>query len=462
MEKRLESDSMGQIEVPNNRLWGAQTERSIENFRVGREKLPMETIYAHALVKKACAIVNAEMDLLSNEKRDLIVDAAEKIYSGELDTHFPLSLWQTGSGTQTNMNVNEVISNYACQKVGGTLGSKKPIHPNDDANKSQSSNDTFPTSMHVSAVCAIQNHLLPNLQILHAALSDKAQQFFEIVKIGRTHLMDATPLTLGQEFSGFKTQVAHGIEAVQNALPHLLQLSLGGTAVGTGLNSPPNFGARVAEVLRELTGHPFVTSPNKFEALGTLDSIVELSGALKRIACSFMKIANDIRLLASGPRCGIGEIIIPSNEPGSSIMPGKVNPTQCESMTMVAAQVIGNDAAIAVGGMNGHLQLNVFRPMMIYTTLESIHLLADSAKNFTEKCLVGIEAHTETIERFLGNSLMLVTALNPVIGYDNAAKIAKKAFKEGITLKDAALALKLLTAEEFDKAIVPRKMVNID
>ena len=459
---RRETDSMGAIDVPNDRLWGAQTERSLENFPIGGQKIPIETIHAHALVKKACAIVNAELGLLSNEKRDLIVEATDKICSGELDDHFPLVVWQTGSGTQTNMNVNEVISNYAIKKVGGILGSKDPIHPNDDVNKSQSSNDTFPTSMHVSAVCAIRRHLMPKLQLFHKALSDKSEEFWEIVKIGRTHLMDATPLTLGQEFSGFKTQIERGMEAVENAISHLLELALGGTAVGTGLNAPPNFGTRVAEILSQLTGHPFVTARNKFEALGASDAIVEMSGALKRLACSFMKIANDIRLLSSGPRCGIGEIRIPSNGLSSSIMPGKFNPIQSESMTMVAARVIGNDMAIAVGGMSGQLQLNVFRPMMCYNLLQSIRLLGDSAENFTEKCVVDIAPNRERIEGNLKQSLMLVTALNPVIGYDNAAKIAKKAYKEGKTLKEAALELGLLSEEDFDRAIIPRKMVNID
>lgn len=460
MKMRKEKDSMGEVEVPEDRLYGAQTQRSFENFKIGEERMPLEVIEAFALLKKAAARANGDLGLLAQEKQELIEEACDVILSGELEDHFPLIVWQTGSGTQTNMNVNEVISNWAIRKVGGTLGSKDPIHPNDDVNKSQSSNDTFPTAMHIASVKAVRERLLPELSLFQKELENKAEAFKEIVKTGRTHLMDATPLTLGQEFSGYAAQIENGIEAVEKALIPLFALALGGTAVGTGINAPKGYAERAAEVIAEFTGEPFITAPNKFEALAANDAIVEMSGALKRLACSYMKIANDIRLLGSGPRCGIGELFLPANEPGSSIMPGKVNPTQCEAMTMVAAQVIGNDVAITIGGAGGQFELNVFRPVMIHNLLQSIRLLGDVARNFTEKCLVGITPNEERIQMHLNNSLMLATILNPVIGYDKAAQIVKKAFGEGKTLKEAALALGYLTAEEFDKIVDPSKMVG--
>jgi len=459
METRKESDSIGDIEVPADKLYGAQTQRSLENFQIGNEKMPAEVIAAFGFIKKSAAMVNEELGLLPNEKMELIVEAADQLIKGELSGHFPLVIWQTGSGTQSHMNVNEVISNWCIQKTGGELGSKTPIHPNDDVNKSQSSNDTFPTAMHIAAVSLVKESLLPRLQLFYDALEEKAKEFSKIVKTGRTHLMDATPLTLGQEFLGYAAQIKEGIRCVENALVPLYQLALGGTAVGTGINAPDGYSEKVAKTIAKLTGYPFVSAPNKFEALASNDAIVEMSGSLKRLACSYMKIANDIRLLASGPRCGIGELILPANEPGSSIMPGKVNPTQCEAMTMVAAQVMGNDTAIAVGGSMGQFELNVFKPVLIYNLLQSIHLLADMAKNFTEKCLVGIEPNKEQIEIHLNRSLMLATSLNTVIGYDKASQIVKKAYSEGKTLKEAALELKLLTEEEFDKIVDPSKMV---
>ncbi|GAB4188617.1 MAG: class II fumarate hydratase [Simkaniaceae bacterium] len=462
MDARMEEDTLGQIPVPADKLYGAQTERSRQNFPVGGQKIPIEVIHAFGYVKKAAAIVNSELGLLPQEKKDLIVEAAEAIIDGKLDDHFPLVVWQTGSGTQTNMNVNEVISNYCIRKVGGRLGSKDPIHPNDDVNRSQSSNDTFPTAMHIASALRIKNHLLPNLKLFLSGLEEKAKQFHDIIKIGRTHMMDATPLSLGQEFSGYASQIRHGITAVENAMDHLSEIALGGTAVGTGINADKRYPEKVAEVLSELTGHAFVSAPNKFEALGADDAIVEMSGALKMVACSMMKIANDIRLLASGPRCGIGELLLPANEPGSSIMPGKVNPTQCESMTMVASQVIGNDAAITVACSNGHLELNVFRPVMIFNLLTSINLIGDSVKNFYHKCLIDIEADKTRIEQNLSNSLMLATALTPQIGYEKAAKIVKKAYQENLSLKEAAKALNLLSEEEFDRLIDYRKMANLD
>lgn len=457
---REETDSLGTVQVPEDRYWGAQTERSRNNFPNAGEKIPIEVVHAQAIVKKASAIVNEELGLLPKEKKDLIVQAADKILTGELDDHFPLVVWQTGSGTHTNMNVNEVISNYAIELAGGKIGSKDPIHPNDDVNKSQSSNDTFPTAMHIAACLKIRTMLLPNLEIFLTGLKKKAQEFKDVVKIGRTHLMDATPVTLGQEFSGYASQIEHGIQAVKNALPHVSEIALGGTAVGTGLNSHPKYAKRVAEVISEITGVSFVSAPNKFEALSADDSMAEMSGAMKRLACSFMKIANDIAWLASGPRCGIGEIKIPANEPGSSIMPGKVNPTQCESLTMVATQVLGNDAAIGFACSQGNFQLNVFRPVIIYNLLQSIQLLGDSAVNFYEKCVKGIEPNLPRIKEHLNASLMLVTALNPVIGYDKAAQIAKKAYNEHKTLKEAALELGFLTEDEFDKVVDPTKMLG--
>lgn len=459
MKTRIESDSLGEIAVPADKYWGAQTERSRENFPIGTEKMPIELIHALALVKKAAALVNASLSLLPALKRDAIVAVCDEILDGKLDSHFDLVVWQTGSGTQTNMNLNEVISNRAIETLGGTMGSKEPIHPNDDVNKSQSSNDTFPTAMHVAAALQIEKNLLPSLRLLHTTLISKEKEFAKIVKIGRTHLMDATPLTLGQEFSGYASQIEHGIAAVQKALPPLYEIALGGTAVGTGINAPFGFGPKVAAEIAKLTGLPFVTAPNKFEALAANDAIIEISGALRRIACSVMKIGNDIRWLASGPRCGIGEIFLPANEPGSSIMPGKVNPTQTEALTMVAAQVLGNDATIAYAGSMGHFELNVFKPVMIYNLLQSIRLLGDACRTFSEKCLSGITPNLPRIEEHLENSLMLVTALNPVIGYDKAAQIAKKAFTEGSTLKKAALALGFLTEKQFDEIVDPKKMV---
>ena len=457
---RQEKDSLGTVEVPNDKYWGAQTERSKENFPIGGEKIPLEVIYALALIKKASAMVNAELGLLPQDKSSMIITAVNAILAGKLDNHFPLVVWQTGSGTQTNMNINEVISNFAIEKAGGKIGSKDPIHPNDHVNKSQSSNDTFPSAMHIAATLKVKKHLLPNLQLLLKGLEEKSRAFMEIVKVGRTHLMDATPLTLGQEFSGYASQIEHGIQATINALPHMEEIALGGTAVGTGLNTHPKYAVRVAEVISELTGETFTSAPNKFEALGADDAMVEMSGAMKRLACSFMKIANDIRWMASGPRSGIGELILPSNEPGSSIMPGKVNPTQCESMTQVAVQVMGNDAAIGFACSQGNFELNVYRPVMIYNLLQSIQLLADSAKSFYERCLKGIEPNREQIEIHLRRSLMLVTALNPVIGYDKAAEIAKKAYQENKTLKEVAVELGYLTAEKFDQVVDPLKMIN--
>jgi len=457
---RKETDSFGEVEVPSDKLYGAQTMRSFLNFQIGTETMPLEVVHAYGYIKKAAAIVNAELGLLPEEKKGLIVEACDVLLAHELDDQFPLKVWQTGSGTQTNMNVNEVISNWCVKKMGGKLGSKDPIHPNDDVNKSQSSNDSFPTAMHISAVKMIQENLLPNLHILLKALQDKAKSFKGIVKIGRTHLMDATPLTLGQEFSGYAAQIENGISAVEKALPPLYALALGGTAVGTGINTHPKYAIKVAEKISELTGYPFVSAPNKFEAEAAHDAIVEMSGALKRVACSYMKIANDIRMLASGPRCGIGEIKIPANELGSSIMPGKVNPTQCEAMTQVAAQVMGNDCTITIAGSMGQFELNVFKPVLIYNLLQSIRLLGDTARNFTEMCVVGIEADKERIQSLLENSLMLATVLNTVIGYDKASQIVKKAFKENKSLKAAALQLKFLTEKEFDEIVDPRKMVN--
>lgn len=461
MTERIEKDSLGEVAVPSNKYWGAQTERSLENFKIGGHKMPIEVIHAFAIVKKAAASVNFDLGLLSEEKSKVIGSVCDEILEGKLNAHFPLVVWQTGSGTQTNMNVNEVVSNRAIEIKGGEIGSKTPIHPNDDVNCSQSSNDTFPTAMHVAAVLLIHNNFFPKVRALRDTLLAKSQEYMEIVKVGRTHLMDATPLTLGQEFSGYVSQIDHGLRAVQNALPHLLEIALGGTAVGTGINTHPKFAEKTAVKISELTGHSFISAPNKFEALSAHDAIVEMSGAMRQLACSLMKIANDIRLMGSGPRCGIGELVLPINEPGSSIMPGKVNPTQCEALTMVCAQVVGNDAAIAIGGMNGHFQLNVFKPMMIYNLLESIHLLGDGCLSFNDHCVEGLKPDLERIQDLLGRSLMLATALNTEIGYDKAAKIVKKAFSEGITLKQSALDLDLLSEERFDQIVNPRKMVNI-
>lgn len=461
MDHRIETDSLGEIQVPSSKYYGAQTQRSKENFRIGNETMPIELIHAFGFLKKAAAISNYELGLLSEEKKNAISDVCDEIITGNLDDHFPLVVWQTGSGTQSNMNVNEVISNRAIEKLGGTMGSKDPVHPNDDVNKSQSSNDTFPTAMHIAANILIRERLLPGLKTLHKALDDKSVEFKDVVKIGRTHLMDATPLTLGQEFSGYASQIEHGIKAIENTLPHLLEIALGGTAVGTGINSPKGYSDLVANWISKLTGLSFVSAPNKFEALAANDAVVEVSGALKRVACSLMKIGNDIRWLASGPRCGIGEILIPANEPGSSIMPGKVNPTQCEALTMVVAQVYGNDAAISFAGSQGNFELNVYKPVMIYNLLQSIRLISDASVNFTDKCVRGISANHENISKNLNRSLMLATALNTEIGYDGASKIVKKAFSEGSTLKEAAMSLGILSEEKFDEIVDPNKMVNI-
>ncbi len=460
MDYRKETDSMGEIKVPAHCYYGAQTARSLIHFDIGGETMPSELIRAMGILKKAAALVNAELGLLPEDKKDLIVQAADEVISGKLDDHFPLRVWQTGSGTQTNMNTNEVIANRAIEISGGEMGSKKPIHPNDDVNKGQSSNDTFPTAMHISAVEKFQDRLVPMLGQLRDSLKKKSEEFKNIIKIGRTHLMDATPLTLGQEFSGYATQLDNSLQRIDTCMPRLYQIALGGTAVGTGINTHKDFPIKVAGSIADLTGHPFITAPNKFESLAAHDAIVEASGVLKTIACSLMKIANDVRWLASGPRCGIGEIALPANEPGSSIMPGKVNPTQSEALTMVAAQVLGNDTAINFGGASGNFELNVFKPLMIYNLLQSIRLLADASQSFNKYCVTGIEPNKERIEEHLRNSLMLVTALNPHIGYDNAAKVAKKAHEDGSTLKEAAMDLGLLTAEEFDEKVQPKNMIG--
>ncbi len=460
MEFRIERDTMGELQVPADRYYGCQTARSLMNFKIGTETMPRELIRALGVLKKAAALTNAELGTLPQEKADLIEQAADEVIEGKLDDHFPLVVWQTGSGTQTNMNTNEVISNRAIEIAGGELGSKKPVHPNDDVNKAQSSNDTFPTGMHIAAAERVYHHLLPALKKLRDALQAKSDEFKDVIKIGRTHLMDAVPLTLGQEFSGYAHQMNMAIRRVESVLPQLYALALGGTAVGTGLNTHPEFAVKSAAKIAEITGLPFVTAPNKFEALAAHDAVVMASGALKTVAASLMKIANDIRMLGSGPRCGIGELILPANEPGSSIMPGKVNPTQPEAMTMVAAQVMGNDVAINIGGAAGHYELNVFKPMMIYNLLQSIRLIGDACHCFTDKCVDGIQANNDRIEKLMRESLMLVTALNPHIGYDNAAKVAKKAHAENTTLKEAAIALGLLTAEEFDDKVRPENMVG--
>lgn len=457
---RVEKDSFGDVHVPSDKYWGAQTERSHQNFRIGGHRMPIEVIHALGIVKKAAAIVNCELGLLPKEKMKVISKVCDEVISGKLDDHFPLVVWQTGSGTQTNMNVNEVISNRAIELMGGKIGSKQPIHPNDDVNKSQSSNDSFPTAMHIAATLSIRKQLLPHLKTLMLGLKKKAEQFKKIVKVGRTHLMDAIPLTLGQEFSGYASQIEHGIEAIENALKHLSEIALGGTAVGTGLNAHPKYAKRTAEVISEITGETFTSARNKFEALACNDSMVEMSGALKRIACSYIKIASDIAWMGSGPRCGIGELNLPENEPGSSIMPGKVNPTQCEAMMMAAVQVYGNDLAVSFAGSQGNFELNVYKPVIIFNLMESIKLLADVAISFHDKCLIGITPNRENIQEHLDNLLMLATALNPIIGYDKATKVVKKAHKEKTTLKKAALALGFLTEKEFDKAVDPSKMTN--
>jgi fumarate hydratase class II len=457
---RIETDTMGSVEVPSDRYYGAQTARSLANFRIGGDRFPREMIRALGVVKKAAALTNVALGTLDRTKADWIAAAADEVIDGRLDDHFPLVVWQTGSGTQTNMNANEVIANRAIELAGGVLGSKKPVHPNDDVNQAQSSNDVFPTAMHVAAASTASERLIPELRRLHDELASKSRQFAGVTKIGRTHLMDATPLTLGQEFSGYAQQIANSIDRVRSALPRVHELALGGTAVGTGLNTHPEFAERVAAKIAEITGLPFCSAPNKFEALAAHDALVQLSGALKTTACSLMKIANDVRWLASGPRCGLGEIRIPENEPGSSIMPGKVNPTQCEAMTMVCAQVMGNDAAVAVGGASGNFELNVFKPLIIHNVLNSIRLLADATASFLDHCVVGIEANEDRIDELLNRSLMLVTALNPHIGYDAAAKIAKTAYREGITLKEAAVKLELLTADQFEEYVRPEDMTG--
>ena len=460
MDFRIETDSMGEIQVPTDKYYGAQTARSLMNFKIGGERFPRELIKALGILKKAAALANKELGILPADKAELIVKASDEVIDGKLDEHFPLVVWQTGSGTQTNMNANEVISNRAIEISGGVMGSKKPIHPNDDVNKAQSSNDTFPTAMHIAAVEEIHRRLIPMVTKLKDALAAKSKEFRDIIKIGRTHLMDATPLTLGQEFSGYTQQLTNGLERINGCMSRLYELALGGTAVGTGLNTHPDFAVKSAAMIASITGLPFITARNKFEALAAHDALVELSGVLKTIAASLMKIANDIRWLGSGPRSGIGELSLPENEPGSSIMPGKVNPTQCEAITMVCAQVFGNDVAVNFGGAMGNFELNVFKPVIIYNVLQSIKLLADSCESFTDHCIVGIEANKANIKKHLENSLMLVTALNPYIGYDNAAKVAKKAHKENKTLKEAVVELNLMTAEKFDEVVRPEKMIG--
>ena len=457
---RIETDTMGKVAVAADRYWGAQTQRSLQNFKIGVERMPRPLVRGLGIVKHASATVNEALGKLDGKLADAIRQAAQEVIDGDLDDHFPLVVWQTGSGTQTNMNANEVISNRAIEILGGERGSKTPVHPNDHVNMSQSSNDVFPGAMSVATAEQVVNHLVPALQHLESALGSKSNEFAAVVKIGRTHLMDATPLTLGQEFSGYTQQIAYGVGRAESTLPHLYELALGGTAVGTGLNSHPEYPVRVAAKIGQITGLPFVTAPNKFESLAAHDAQVELSGQLKTIAASMMKIANDVRLLGSGPRAGLGELNLPANEPGSSIMPGKVNPTQSEAVTMVCAQVFGNDVAVNIGGATGHFELNVFKPVMAYNNLQSIRLLGDAAVSFTDNCVTGIEANTERIDELMRSSLMLVTALNPHIGYDNAAKIAKKAHADGTTLKDAGTALGILTSEQFDEWVKPEQMTH--
>lgn len=457
---RIEKDTMGDVKVPADRYWGAQTQRSIQNFKIGDDRFNRPIIRALGILKKAAAITNQRLGKLNDEKMKLIIQAADEVIEGKLDDHFPLVVWQTGSGTQTNMNSNEVIANRAIAIAGGQLGSKEPIHPNDDVNKSQSSNDTFPTAMHIAAVEQFEDLLLPALDTITKTFEEKSKKFESVTKIGRTHLMDATPLTLGQEFSGYVQQLKNAKVAILDSLKFLRELALGGTAVGTGLNTHSDYAEMVAAEIANISGHDFVTAPNKFESLAAHDAVVGASGALKRLAASLMKIGNDVRWLASGPRCGIGEIMIPENEPGSSIMPGKVNPTQCEAITMVCAQVMGNDAAIGFAGSQGNFELNVYKPVMIHNLLHSCRLLADAMMSFNDNCAVGIEPNEENIKKHLNNSLMLVTALNQHIGYDKAAQIAKKAHKEGTTLKEAAIALDYLTGENFDEIVVPENMTR--
>lgn len=462
MSFRIEHDTMGEVQVPADKYWGAQTERSRNNFKIGAAaSMPAEIVEAFAYLKKAAAYTNTEAGILPAEKRDLIAKVCDEILNGDLQNQFPLVIWQTGSGTQSNMNVNEVVSNRAHVLQGNKLGEGTPfVHPNDDVNKSQSSNDTYPTAMHIAAYKMLVEVTIPGVEKLRDTLKAKADSFAGVVKIGRTHLMDATPLTLGQEFSGYVAQLTFGLKALNNTLAHLSQLALGGTAVGTGINTPKGYSENVAKYIAEFTGLPFITAENKFEALAAHDAIVESHGALKQLAVSLMKIGNDVRMLASGPRSGIGEIVIPENEPGSSIMPGKVNPTQCEALTMVAAQVMGNDVAISIGGSNGHYELNVFKPLMAVNFLESARLIGDSCVSFNDHCAEGIEPNYDGIKKHLENSLMLVTALNPHIGYENAAKIAKKAHKENTSLRDAAVSLGLLTNEQFDEWVKPEDMIG--
>ncbi|HJK90900.1 MAG TPA: class II fumarate hydratase [Polyangiaceae bacterium LLY-WYZ-15_(1-7)] len=459
-EYRSESDSMGQVEVPADRYYGAQTMRSRMNFPIGEERMPLEIVHAFGVLKKAAAITNHALGNLEEPIKDLIVKAADELIAGQLDDHFPLVVWQTGSGTQSNMNVNEVIANRAIELAGGEMGSKAPVHPNDHVNRSQSSNDTFPTAMHIAAVVAIEDALVPKVRQLRDTLAKKSEAFADIVKIGRTHLQDATPLTLGQEISGWVAQLDHALAAIDATLPQLRELALGGTAVGTGLNTVEGYAEKVAATIAELTGKAFVTAPNKFATLAAHDAYVGASGALSQLAAACMKIANDVRWLASGPRCGIGELRIPANEPGSSIMPGKVNPTQAEAMTMVCVQVLGNDAAIKIAGTQGNFELNVYKPVMAYNLLQSVRILGDACASFEERCVRGLEPVKETIEQKLHGSLMLVTALNPHIGYDKAAKVAKNAYEKGTTLRESIVELGYMTAEEFDAAVKPGEMVG--
>ncbi len=461
MQTRIETDTMGEVQVPLDRYWGAQTQRSLNLFKIGNHRMPVEVLRAFGIIKKAAALVNHDLGGLSAEKKEIILKVCDEIIKGDLDDHFPLSVWQTGSGTQTNMNVNEVISNRAHVLLGNKPGKgKRLIHPNDDVNRSQSSNDTFPTAMNIAAFSILKEHTIPCLAALKISLHAKAQAWKAIVKIGRTHMMDATPLTLGQEFSGYAAMIDHGLKALDLALPHLSELALGGTAVGTGLNAPKGYDEKAAQEISRLTGYSFVTAPNKFESLACHDAIVTVHGVLKAIACNLMKIANDIRLSGSGPRCGISELLLPGNEPGSSIMPGKVNPTQIEALTMVCAKIMGNDVTIGIAGSNGHYELNVYKPLIIHTFLESARLMADAVLSFKNNCLDGIEPNREKIAKCLQESLMLVTALNPHIGYEQAAKIAKKAEKEKKTLKEAALELGIMTNDEFDQWVDPLKMIG--
>ncbi|HSW86701.1 MAG TPA: class II fumarate hydratase [Rhabdochlamydiaceae bacterium] len=459
-KKRIESDSLGEIEVPYDRYWGAQTARSLIHFSVGYDVMPPSIIRAFGMIKKSAAQVNAELGKLPQDKAKLVIQAAEEVIGGKLNDHFPLRIWQTGSGTQTNMNANEVIANRAIEIAGGVIGSKDPIHPNDHVNMSQSSNDTFPTAMHIAASEQIIHYLLPALQHMRDSLAKKMKEFDQIIKIGRTHLMDAVPLSLGQEFSGYVHQLDENIEFVKTSLPKLLALAIGGTAVGTGINSHPDFAVKVAAAIAKNTGLPFVTAPNKFSVIAAHDAIVFCSGALKTVAVTLTKIANDIRWMGSGPRCGLFELFLPANEPGSSIMPGKVNPTQCEAMMMVAAQVMGNDVAINIGGSQGNFELNVFKPMMIFNLLNSITLISDTCNHFTKFLIEGLKANEKKLAYYVDHSLMLVTALNPKIGYDKAAKVAKLAFEENISLKEACLKLGFLSAEEFDRIVQPKKMIH--